>query len=151
MGKWLLCILVLGGSAACGSDLTPCEEQVQAEEACGLYRPDRGSSCADPHLACAIVCYSGLGCAEMDALFIDDAPYPVAVSRCLWACSDGFECDGNPPNTAIRPCNGFIDCKDASDELGCSYFECDDGQLVSEGARCDDYDECMDGSDETDC
>jgi len=148
---WTVGILGLHLGAGCDEASNPCTRQVQAEEACGLVREGGTAVCREPGAACSIACFAGLDCRELDALFIHDAPYPLAVSRCLWACSEGVACDGNPPTTAIFECDGFVECQDGRDEQGCSYFECGDGQLVSEDAQCDDYDHCMDGSDEDGC
>jgi hypothetical protein len=56
-----------------------------------------------------------------------------------FVCGDG---------TRIAEDDGFSDCGDGSDEVGCATFACDDGTSVPAEFECDGYDDCIDGSDE---
>ncbi len=67
----------------------------------------------------------------------------------LFACADGVQ--------TIRldwRCDGFANCADVSDELGCGYalFTCADGtRTIRADWRCDGFINCVDRSDEGGC
>ena len=47
-------------------------------------------------------------------------------------------------------CDYVVDCRDMSDEAGCS-FACGSGELIAIEWKCDGEPDCEDGSDEVGC
>ena len=95
-------------------------------------------------------------CFNWIAIFIRFPGYRSCQSK-DFKCSSGICL---PPE---KKCDGFLDCRDGADEVGCSFatnvtschldkFRCANGQGCLETSRkCDHRSDCADGSDEVDC
>ncbi|XP_057655031.1 vitellogenin receptor [Diorhabda carinulata] len=73
-------------------------------------------------------------------------------------CSvDQFECKNQECIDLQLKCNGFNNCEDGSDEIGCdickgpNYFKCHNNRCISTAFVCDAENDCGDYSDERDC
>ncbi|MFH2006621.1 MAG: hypothetical protein ABI333_08555 [bacterium] len=105
---------------------------------------------------CYADCYLGASCDDLAYMMCQVGTMSAATQACFaaceppdWTCADGVE-----TISESYVCDGYEDCSDASDEVGCSgnLFECADGtQTVPIGWRCDGEADCYDGSDEVGC
>ncbi|XP_033627170.1 serine protease hepsin-like [Asterias rubens] len=79
-------------------------------------------------------------------------PEYCSVQGCA---SDEYECNDGTCIYDYWQCDGWEDCNDAGDELGCecrvSEFTCANGRCIRGSWQCDDWDDCGDGSDEEGC
>lgn len=122
--------------------------------ACGLLTPGvfkPFSDTSDPFEACIAQCYAGGSCGELEGLICRNE---VALAdRCESECLQihGHMCDGMALGL-LDVCDGFQNCSDNSDELGCPPpFMCGDGSQIAPTWQCDDRPDCADGSDELGC
>ena len=98
-------------------------------------------------LRCMEGCYLDASCDELEfywgvLLCQGDC---AGIDQPRFTCDDGYEVPD------IFVCDAMDDCRDGSDERGCTYFACDGGQPVWSGLLCDGVDDCADGSDEGLC
>lgn len=124
--------------------------------ACGLATSGifGGPAADDAFGHCMTECISTGSCAELQDLYCDFGPTGEAfVDACAEQClqAHGHACD----DTMISPyavCDGFEDCADGSDEVGCAPgFICGDGSEIPSIWQCDGFEDCTDGSDEAGC
>ncbi len=105
---------------------------------------------------CLFACYLDASCDDLTTEVCGTGdPSPT-----LWACmnlceSQEFTCqDGSGTIPAEWICDGYDDCTDGSDEIGCGsqVFECESGSETIPGYWvCDGGEDCWDGSDERNC
>ncbi|KAI8120669.1 Basement membrane-specific heparan sulfate proteoglycan core protein [Lucilia cuprina] len=70
-----------------------------------------------------------------------------------------FECDYSRCIPIEKKCDGYPDCDDETDEIGCPPFtdcnsneyECDDNLCILRNQQCDGVQDCSDGTDEKNC
>jgi len=84
----------------------------------------------------------------------DVCPWDVGLFS-NWGCDrDHFVCrDHQESIRETDRCDGFVDCKDQSDEKidGHICFMCDNGKKIKGDFVCDGANDCSDGSDEDSC
>jgi hypothetical protein len=104
-------------------------------------------------MACTSRCARNLSCAQLKSLACEEDP--TYGWECVEKCAEVFKCaDGSGMTLLEWKCDGYDDCDDGSDEVGCPpppTFRCDDGSEIPERDRCDSFRDCDDGSDEDDC
>ncbi|XP_015437459.1 PREDICTED: basement membrane-specific heparan sulfate proteoglycan core protein [Dufourea novaeangliae] len=106
--------------------------------------------------------------------FINGGSKKLAPTTEAQICEDNQHlCDQDLCVPEIKVCDGFVDCKDITDEMDCDYYystrreygklnrtsaSCEEYQFLCDGWRCisntlvcDDVRNCEDGSDEADC
>ena len=116
---------------------------------CGLVTSgDIFPNVVSPFGECYLDCMASGSCNELARSQCTQTPLAGA---CNDKCDDGFTCDDGEQITAEYVCDGDNDCRDASDEFGCSLFECSSGWLIPAAWQCDFFDDCGDGSDEDGC
>lgn len=105
----------------------------------------------DKTMDCTAECINELSCGELTQYScttdLDDWK-KECLSQCigLWSCSSGEKI------LSVQKCDGFDDCSDSSDEIGCDVFLCLNGEELSRpDPACDGFQDCTDGSDELDC
>lgn len=123
--------------------------------ACGVLTPGTfnqfGGEATEPYDNCMVQCFAGGTCDELEAFacFYDLTLYDRCETECLQV--HGHMCDGMVLDPFSK-CDGFQDCADNSDELGCPPpFMCGDGSQISPDWQCDGEFDCEDGSDEAGC
>jgi len=149
-------VLVVGLvlSLGCSSSTAPAQQFFEKAQSCGAL-----SSGGLPHIdsvapaeACRIGCMlETASCLDYQQDFCLGST--SITDACYARCYADFVCDDGSTTYSNAACNGYADCSDGSDELGCGdlLFTCVDEERISSSRRCDGYDDCSDGSDEVDC
>jgi hypothetical protein len=93
---------------------------------------------------CQTQCAAGLACGDLTLIFCGDYTAAPDYVSCYESCST-FTCKNGASISATSECDGYDDCSDGSDEVGCpdedTGFRCDasapDGKGgVSSGSTC---------------
>ena len=157
--RFLAMLAAIGTTSCSGGDgggQNSCQRLMQRLVECGLFTD--GVSCTgtqdpeiEPWWPCVNDCLVATSCADLETMICQLDYGPLA--HCHRICPPGatFTCDNG---TTIYPnprCDGFPDCCDNSDEIGCSTFACGSGETIVDGLRCDGFDNCRDRSDEEGC
>ncbi len=145
-----------GSTGTTGSPTNGCDRAASVLRSCGLL--SGGETGCDSvevtaTLECYVSCYEATSCANLEALLCTLELDPT-FGNCLSACdanAPSFVCDDGTNIPEDWQCDGFGDCDDASDEVGCATFVCGDGTSVPPDFECDGFDDCVDGSDEAGC
>jgi len=137
-----------------GGTITDVREKVKAKLiSCDVVDADSAidlapiGSVADK---CAANCIADASCGNLTDLVCEGGA-TGALRTCLAGCE--FRCTDGTTNEETVQCDGFEDCRNASDELNCDeyYFACGNGDKTSPLDVCDGMDDCGDNSDEQDC
>lgn len=81
--------------------------------------------------------------------------FKISKSFCILEC-DGFKCDANRCISKKYVCDGYLDCKDQSDEINCPQCDnkgvyCGGDKCISSRQICDGNLDCPYGQDERNC
>jgi hypothetical protein len=138
-----------GSTQAAGS---PCASVENKLRSCNLL--SEGVFCGAWDLSqCEADCVSNASCSVLQAAACETSPNAGGeLEACLANCREPeFACTNGESVPERWACDGYPDCSDGSDELGCPVFTCANGQTIPDFGKCDSYPECSDGSDELGC
>lgn len=107
----------------------------------------------DPITLCHYRCVLAGTCSDVEGLFCfgGDVAYSSPTYACFEACAPTpFTC---PDQTLADHCDGYLDCIDGEDEVGCepSYVQCGSGSRLPSDTRCNGVPECPGAEDEIGC
>lgn len=157
--KFLSCVVALCilTAAGCKSE-SKCEKTAAKLQGCGLLETTK-SVCEEAipadeakETSCWFGCALQASCQQLVESLCEGEDN--ALTTCSISCfeASGFSCgDGVSVSTSSK-CDGFDDCDNGADEVGCKTIACQTGgQRVVEAVKCDGFDDCDDGSDELGC
>jgi hypothetical protein len=111
------------------------------------FAPDPVSDCVDEVVAASPTLTAAYECileAYMAAI--------ACESNATCEPEVSFTCDGGTEVPQYWVCNGYPECVDGTDEVGCPPpFVCDGDYSIPSNWICDGYGDCYDGTDELDC
>jgi hypothetical protein len=143
-------LVAVGGFVAC-SDSEPFDDYVAKVRSCGLLSDGTLPGPIEaPEVDCFYGCLAGGSCDEITSVFCADGDSALEI-QCLDRCA--FTCDSGDPIDLLEQCDGYVDCADGSDELGCGHwlFGCGDGEQIPRSSVCDGEVDCDGGRDEDGC
>jgi Low-density lipoprotein receptor domain class A len=141
-------------TSSCKSD-SACESAAQKLRSCGLLSAgatECGNAAGDAEATCAFGCFKRATCEQLEDSFCGGNASPV--DDCVASCGENareIECGDEGVYFADEKCDGFDDCDNGADELGCPVFSCKSGEKIPQQEKCDGFEDCSDSSDELGC
>jgi Low-density lipoprotein receptor domain class A len=108
---------------------------------------------SNPISQCHYRCVLDGTCSDLESLYCfgGEAGYSSQTYTCFESCSPTpFTC---PDQTLGAHCDGYLDCVNGEDEVGCdpSYVDCGGGLHLPSATRCDGDPDCPGAQDEIGC
>jgi hypothetical protein len=145
------------GAGWCGQlygKLRACGFLSQGEFNC--WDTDETDGTVQAYLSCMASCIVMTSCVALESYYCGDDDTDT-IYGCFLGCEakiPQFTCPDGEQLPVSWKCDGWEDCEDGSDELGCppgSVFQCDGDYSVPQDWVCDGDEDCDDGSDEYGC
>lgn len=145
-----------------GGGTGSCADALAKFTSCGFsFQPAGVNPCdsADAETdACSFKCFNQATCTQLTGLYCSATPPTLqdAIVQCISQCEESKQggeiaCGTEEFYTAFDRCDGFADCSDGADEVGCATFACGDGTTTPVGNKCDGFSDCANGADEVGC
>ncbi len=154
-GLGVLGVVVMSCSVEGGGGLREaCDGALAQLRECGLATEGTFQCEQAQGGACGFECFRAAGCDELSALVCGDSDTPMPgtpLFECIEACKTFVCTDGERRYPSVE-CDGWAQCADGSDEMGCTnLFTCENGSTIVDTLRCNAVSDCSDGSDEEGC
>lgn len=154
-GMMVSCTSDSGGGGNGGGGGASCARAATKLRSCGLATEGVWADCREPDGAaetCEFNCYVSASCGDLEMDICADTT-AGALATCLTACEaqNVFACGGGEEVSTSDRCDGFDDCSNSADEMGCPEFACGGGEVVPESYQCDGFEDCANGTDEVGC